>query len=365
VGTVQADPGSTARGAILTGRGADGRPREIPVLVCHGEDEGPVLWINGATHGDEPEGAFSIFRLFEDLDPSAVSGTVVGVPAMNVPAFEAGKRGDPLDTFSYDMNRLYPGRPDGYPTERAAWAHWEAMKDRCDLQIAIHSGGEHSYLAHMIFAADNPPSLELAAAMGPHWDLVFRSGVGGNNPASKMAELGKAGITVELGGNCRTLTGDFHAVSEDLAEGYRNVMRYYGMIEGEASFATEWRMGHQQALLAPASGMWVGNAELEFEKLIEQGTPLGRVYDLYGDVRAELVAPVEGVVFGLRSRPSVLEGEWCCFYGVIDEVRDDLVPDPPRRRAYGPSPPGSGSRARRARRAPSSSSDPRTNHPGT
>jgi hypothetical protein len=31
-------------------------------------------------------------------------------------------------------------------------------------------------------------------------------------------------------------------------------------------------------------------------------------------------------VFGLRSRPAVLEGEWCCFYGIIDEIRDDLIP---------------------------------------
>ena len=53
----------------------------------------------------------------------------------------------------------------------------------------------------MIFASDNTQSMELAASMGTPWDLVFRSGVGGKNPASKMAELGKAGITVELGGN--------------------------------------------------------------------------------------------------------------------------------------------------------------------
>jgi hypothetical protein len=39
------------------------------------------------------------------------------------------------------------------------------------------------------------------------------------------------------------------------------------------------------------------------------------------------VAPEEGVVFGLRSRPAVLEGEWCCFFGIIDEVRSDLVPE--------------------------------------
>ncbi len=325
IGSAQARPGTTARGAIPVGVDVAGGPRDIPILVCRGAQEGPTLWINGATHGDEPEGAFSIFKTFEKLDPTALIGTVVGVPAMNVPAFEAGKRGDPLDTFSYDMNRLYPGRAEGYPTERAAWAHWEGMKDACDLQISVHSGGEHSYLAHMIFAADNPQSLELAAAMGLQWDLVFKSGVGGNNPASKMAELGKAGITVELGGNCRTLTRDFHAVAEDLAGSYGNVMRHYGMLEGEAEYVTRWRMGHQQALLAPASGMWVGSGDLEFEVPVPAGTPLGHVYDLYGDVRAEVVAPEDGVVFGLRSRPAVLEGEWCCFFGIIDEERDDLL----------------------------------------
>lgn len=325
LGSALAEAGTVARGAIPTGRGADGRTREMPVLVCHGAHAGPTLWINGATHGDEPEGAFSIFRLFAQLDASAIRGTVVGVPAMNVPAFEAGKRGDPLDTFSYDMNRLYPGRPDGYPTERASWAHWSAMKDACDLQIAVHSGGEHSYLAHMIFAADNPQSLELAAAMGEPWDLVFRSGVGGNNPSSKMAELGKAGVTVELGGNCRTLAGDFHDVANDLASGYLNVMRHYGMVDGDATYAREWRMGHQQALLAPASGMWVGAPNMVFEQPLAKGTPLGRVYDLYGKVQAQVDAPEDGVVFGLRSRPSVLEGEWCCFFGIIDEVRDDLL----------------------------------------
>jgi len=326
IGTGSIGAGSIGRAALLVGLAADGRSREIPVLVCHGANDGPVLWINGATHGDEPEGAFSIFKLFDGLDPTSLSGTVVGVPAMNVPAFEAGKRGDPLDTFSYDMNRLYPGRADGYPTERAAWAHWIAMKDACDLQIAIHSGGEHSYLAHMIFAADNPQSLELAAAMGEPWDLVFRSGVGGNNPASKMAELGKCGITVELGGNCRTLTRDFHTVAADLAAGYLNVMRHYGMVSGDATFAAEWRMGHQEALLAPASGMWVGDPDMVFERPLAKGTRLGSIYDLYGEVRAEVVAPEDGVVFGLRSRPAVLAGEWCCFYGVIDEVRSDLIP---------------------------------------
>ena len=52
-----------------------------------------------------------------------------------------------------------------------------------------------------------------------------------------------------------------------------------------------------------------------------------RVYGSHHEVpcQGEVRAPENGVVFGLRSRPAVLEGEWCCFFGIIDEVRNDLI----------------------------------------
>ncbi|MBL8118726.1 MAG: succinylglutamate desuccinylase/aspartoacylase family protein [Anaerolineae bacterium] len=325
IGNVTVMPGEVKRGGIPIGGDMVNRERQIPIIVYRGVEDGPILWLNGATHGDEPEGPFSIFKALAQIDTKKLRGTVVAVPVMNVQAFTAGLRGDPLDTFAHDMNRIYPGKADGYPTERVAYAHWLAMKDNCDLQIAIHSGGEHSYLAHMIFASDNKPSLELAAAMGPNWTLVFRSGTGGGNPSSQMGALGKGGVTVELGGNCRTLTSDFHTIADDLAEGYLNVMRHYKMIDGSATYAPAWRMGYQIALLAPATGMFVGNPELPFETEIPEGTLIGQIYDLYGDVIGEVRAPRAGVIFGLRARPSVLEGQWCCFFGVIEHVVHDLI----------------------------------------
>lgn len=48
--------------------------------------------------------------LAQDVDVQALSGTLVLVPVMNVGAYEAAQRGNPLDTFTYDMNRVYPGR---------------------------------------------------------------------------------------------------------------------------------------------------------------------------------------------------------------------------------------------------------------
>jgi uncharacterized protein len=326
ISNVSVKPGEMKRGGIPIGKDMYGLERHIPITVYRGTKDGPILWLNGAAHGDEPEGPFSIFLACKKLEPKKMRGTVVAVPVMNVEAFTAGTRGDPLDTFSYDMNRVYPGKANGYTTERVAYAHWQAMKDTCDLQIAIHSGGEHSYLAHMIFASNNPISMELAAAMGPQWSLVFASPTGGGNPSSQIGALGKGGITVELGGNCRLLTSDFHNVSQDLGESYLNVMRHYKMIPGKAKYAPEWRQGYQIALLAPATGMFVGNPKLPFETEIKQGTLLGQIYDLYGDVVAELKAPQKGVVFGLRSRASVLEGQWCCFFGVVEKTVNDLIP---------------------------------------
>jgi len=326
IGTVSVGPGEAKRGGIPIGPDMYGREREIPIVVCRGIDDGPVLWLNGATHGDEPEGPFSIFLTLKEIDLKGLRGTVVAVPVMNVGAFTAGTRGDPLDTFSYDMNRIYPGKSDGYTTERIAHTHWQTMKDHCDLQIAIHSGGEHSYLAHMIFAHDNPKSMELAGAMGPNWTLVFPSPAGSGNPSSMIGSLGKGGITVELGGNCRTLTNDFHTIARDLADGFLNVLRHYKMIKGEARYARSWRQGYQIALLAPATGMFVGTADLPFETHLAEGTILGQIYNLYGDVIGEIKAPRDGVIFGLRSRPSVLEGQWCCFFGVIEKSVDNLIP---------------------------------------
>ncbi|NLE77482.1 MAG: succinylglutamate desuccinylase, partial [Chloroflexi bacterium] len=250
IGNVTVMPGEAKRGGIPLGVDLYGRRREMPIIVYRGVEDGPRLWINGATHGDEPEGPYSIMLLLKQLDPKKMKGTLVAVPALNIEAFTAGNRGDPRDTFSYDLNRIYPGKPDGYATERVGWAHWTAMKDNCDLQIAVHSGGEHSYLESAIFAAETPASLELAGAMGPEWNLVNTSGVGRGSPTGMIAEQGGGGITVEWGGWSKMLKTDFHFIGQRFAAAYLNVMRHYGMIEGKAEYAKQWYRGHQVALLA-------------------------------------------------------------------------------------------------------------------
>ena len=110
IGTAHARRGTVARGAIPVGTRAGGHPIEIPLLLLNGFEDGRVLWIDGGIHGDEPEGPLTVFRLMQRLDPSKVRGAVVALPVVNIGAFEANQRGNPADLFTYDLNRIYPGR---------------------------------------------------------------------------------------------------------------------------------------------------------------------------------------------------------------------------------------------------------------
>ena len=89
----------------------------IPLTVVK-NGKGPTALLTGGNHGDEYEGRIALFNLARDLNSTQVSGRVILVPAMNYPAFQAGKRTSPID--SGNMNRSFPGSPEGSITEKIA-----------------------------------------------------------------------------------------------------------------------------------------------------------------------------------------------------------------------------------------------------
>ena len=82
----------------------DGNVFGIPMIIINGVKPGPVLFINSGTHGDEPEGTLAITDLAKEIDPKKLTGTLVLMPVLNVPAFMgkvsvdvSGLRENPLD----------------------------------------------------------------------------------------------------------------------------------------------------------------------------------------------------------------------------------------------------------------------------
>lgn len=111
----------------------------IPITVIkHGE--GPTALLTGANHGDEYEGPVALQHLALTLDSSLVTGRVIIVPAFNYPAFQAGRRTSPIDQGN--LNRLFPGRPDGTVTEKIADYFQRTLIPMSDVVLDFHSGGK-------------------------------------------------------------------------------------------------------------------------------------------------------------------------------------------------------------------------------
>ncbi len=111
----------------------------IPICVVKNR-KGPCALFTGANHGDEYEGPLALTALANELRAEEVSGTVIIVPFMNHPAFLAGTRVSPLDQVN--LNRAFPGQPDGSPSQKIADYFQRTLLPMADLVLDYHSGGK-------------------------------------------------------------------------------------------------------------------------------------------------------------------------------------------------------------------------------
>jgi N-alpha-acetyl-L-2,4-diaminobutyrate deacetylase len=205
----------------------------IPIAVARNGD-GPTALLTGGNHGDEYEGPLALFELARTLKSEDVQGAVIIVPAMNYPAFRAATRTSPIDKGN--MNRSFPGRPDGTVTEKIADYFQRELLPRADLVLDFHSGGKTldflPFCAAHILPDDEALSkkaLVAVEAFSAPWSMKMLEidAVGMYDTAAE--EMGKVFVTTELGGG-----GTSTAVSVRIARrGVANVLKHAGILAGE------------------------------------------------------------------------------------------------------------------------------------
>jgi N-alpha-acetyl-L-2,4-diaminobutyrate deacetylase len=216
----------------------------IPIAVIK-NGEGPTALLTGANHGDEYEGPIALLKLANSLEPGEVNGRVIIVPVMNYPAFCAGTRTSPIDAGN--LNRIFPGRPDGSVTEKIADYFQRFLLPLADLVLDYHSGGRS--LDFLPFAAahelpDKQQEQRCVAAVeafnAPYsMKLHEIDAVGMYDTAAE--EQGKTFVTTELGGG-----GSASARSVRIAErGVRNLLIHAGILKGEIALAPTVRLAMQ------------------------------------------------------------------------------------------------------------------------
>lgn len=110
----------------------------IPLCVIR-NGEGPTAILMGGNHGDEYEGPITLGEIIRDLDPGMVSGRLIILPALNLPAALAGRRTSPVDGLN--LNRTFPGDPIGSLTQQITAYVSDHIYPLGDAMLDLHSGG--------------------------------------------------------------------------------------------------------------------------------------------------------------------------------------------------------------------------------
>jgi N-alpha-acetyl-L-2,4-diaminobutyrate deacetylase len=212
----------------------------IPVTVIK-NGAGPTALLTGANHGDEYEGPIALFELARNLRADQITGRVIILPAMNQPAFSAGTRTSPIDRGN--MNRAFPGRPDGTVTEKIADYFQRVLLPMADVVLDFHSGGKTlDFLpfcaAHVLpDKAQEAESFRLVRAFGAPYSVKMLEidAVGMYDTASE--DMGKVFVTTELGGG-----GTASARTAGIAlQGCRNLLVAAGILKGHVvEQSTQW-----------------------------------------------------------------------------------------------------------------------------
>ncbi|MCK2184530.1 N(2)-acetyl-L-2,4-diaminobutanoate deacetylase DoeB [Halomonas getboli] len=304
----------------------------IPITVVK-NGEGPTALLTGGNHGDEYEGITALQKLSSSLAAEEVSGRVIIVPMMNTPAAQAGKRTSPMD--GGNLNRSFPGDPDGSVTEKIADYFTRILVPMSDAVLDLHSGGRTLDIvpfaaSHVLDDADQQRrALDGAKAFGAPYAMIMFELDAEALFDTAVERQGKVFVATELGGG-GTSTPQSLAITE---RGIHNFLVHFGLVEGEIETPAE----PQVYLDMPDASCYVqsehsGLLELTVAlgETVENGQVIARVYDMTrsGAVPIEYRAERDGLLMARRFPANVNMGD---TIAVIAEVVDSLDADQPQR----------------------------------
>jgi N2-acetyl-L-2,4-diaminobutanoate deacetylase len=300
----------------------------IPLAVIN-NGSGPTVILQAGNHGDEYEGPITLGELIRELDPEMVSGRIIFLPAINLPAVLAGSRVSPADGLN--LNRTFPGDPVGTITQQISAYVSDMIMPMGQAFVDLHSGGSSlnilpsaivepaSDQAHRrrnleaVLAFDAPLTVVIDNLGDPRTSTATSVRAGLTTVGTEMA--GAGAVSLEALSICR--------------KGVRNVLSHLGVLPpaGRASQARAENVlripGHDGFVLATTNGVFEPFHELG--AAVRAGEAAGRIHNLGDPGRAPdlLHYQSDGIVYGRRQPGRVVVGN-CCVT-VANRYDGDLV----------------------------------------
>ena len=302
VGSLSAAVGSKVQGYLEV----EGTPVKMPITLINGVNEGKTVVITGGTHGGEYPGVEASIRLAKTLQPADVSGQLIIVHPVNVPAFQAKLQYvGPYD--GKNLNREYPGLATGTVTQRIAYTISSQLFTQADFYMDLHGGDIHESLTPFVIysklgdEAQTKLSLEASKALGVKYVC---GSVSTNGTFGCAATMGVPGFLGEIG-NCGLWS---EAEVKQYVDGVSNVLRLLKVLPGEVVENKEAVVvDHMTGLDAQQTGCWYPCVKIN--DVVKKGQKLGEIRDYFTNVLGEYFAPCDGVMHYVISSLPINAGD--------------------------------------------------------
>ncbi|MDX1497241.1 MAG: succinylglutamate desuccinylase/aspartoacylase family protein [Salinisphaeraceae bacterium] len=286
-----------------------------PVLVAHGTKPGKVLCLTAAVHGDELNGIEIVRRLIYSQDPKNLSGTIVGVPIVNLHGFQRSSR---YLADRRDLNRHFPGSPRGSSASRIAASFFKQVLAPCEALVDIHTGSFHRTNITQA-RADLSHTEVLALSQGMGGTPVLNS-VGAEGTLRRAAtQAGIPAITLEV--------GEPHRLQPELvAQGVKaiqSLMYELGMREKRLTWSDPQPVFYEsQWVRVSRGGILLSTVKLGAK--VNRGQLLGTVTDPITNAYNEIHSPFSGRVLGMALNQVVMPG-YAAYHIGIERSEEELV----------------------------------------
>jgi predicted deacylase len=281
----------------------------LPVVRIDGYTTGPTLLITAGIHGAEYPGIEALVRLAAEVSPETFSGRLVLVPVANSAAFRQRSAFiTPPD--GKNLNRMFPGKPDGTYTEQLAHVLLEDFITRADAYIDLHSGdlveALHPFSSYVL--TDNPEVDGLAEEMAQQFgfETIIRFSAHDRGTLSHVAAAlrGVPALLAEVGGQGRWSESDV----VQFQSGIEAVMGLLGMlVPARKSDPSTLIYNRFDWYHATHDGLWYPSVSPG--EVVSAGQKLGEVRNVFGELLQDVSADHEGLNVFMLSALSARAGD--------------------------------------------------------
>ena len=272
----------------------------VPVIIEHSKNPGPVVLLLAGIHGDETNGVGIVREIIDLKLNKPKNGTIICIPVFNIFGYLIQTREFP---DGRDLNRMFPGTINGSLASQFAYQFSEKIAPYVDYVIDFHTGGgERDNIAQIRCNKDDAKGLELAKIFNP--PMIVHSNTIIKSLRETLHKMGKTVLLFE-GGKSKELSP---TIINEGVNGTRNVLIHLGLIEGEINVrATPIFIKKAKWIRASDSGMF--KVRVQNGALVKKKEVLGVIQDPFGEFKKMVYAPFNGYVFCINKTPIVNKGD--------------------------------------------------------